>query len=101
MPIAAWRVVHVPGRPHRVRPRYRAGSGAASAHRDAVPARRRFPVLMALVYGLFLVLVGLTASAQAGLVSAHVSATMLNNVVVTDASLVRTFANGTLRVSDL
>ncbi len=57
-------------------------------------------MLMALVYGLFLVLVGVTASAQAGLVSAHVSATMLNNVVVTDASLVRTFANGSLRLTD-
>ncbi len=99
MPMAARHVPRMPRLPRRS-PARGAGRTGATHTRDAAPTRRRFPVLMALVYGLFLVLVGLTASAQAGLVSAHVSTTMLNNVVLTDASLVRTFANGTLRLSD-
>ncbi|CAN5617787.1 hypothetical protein BH20CHL6_BH20CHL6_06140 [soil metagenome] len=61
----------------------------------------RRPVLLLMVYGMFLVLVGVTASAQAGLVSAHFSTTMLNSIVGNDSATVRSFVNSTLTPEDL
>jgi diguanylate cyclase (GGDEF)-like protein/putative nucleotidyltransferase with HDIG domain len=54
------------------------------------------PVLLLLVYGAFLVLVGITATAQAAMVSAHFSAATLNDVVGSDAATIRTFVNAHL-----
>jgi len=64
--------------------------------------RHQRPVLLVLVYGAFLALVGITASAQAMLVSEHLSTTALNSIVASDAATVRTFVNGgSLLPSDL
>ena len=66
-------------------------------------ARRRVPrpVLLILVYGIFLVIVGLTAITQTALVSADFSATALNSTVSADAALVRLFVTGNLSPDDL
>jgi diguanylate cyclase (GGDEF)-like protein len=58
--------------------------------------RIRRPVLLLLVYGAFLALVGITATAQATMVSAHFSAAILNDVVGSDAATVRAFVNAHL-----
>jgi diguanylate cyclase (GGDEF)-like protein len=58
--------------------------------------RIRRPVLLLLVYGAFLALVGITATAQAAMVSAHFSAATLNDVVGSDAATVRSFVNANL-----
>jgi diguanylate cyclase (GGDEF)-like protein len=57
------------------------------------PPRIRRPILLILVYGAFLALVGITATAQAAMVSAHFNAATLNDVVGSDAATVRTFVN--------
>jgi diguanylate cyclase (GGDEF)-like protein len=54
------------------------------------------PVLLLIVYGAFLVLVGITATAQAAMVSAHFSAATLNGVVGSDAATIRAFVNAHL-----
>lgn len=59
------------------------------------------PVLLLLVYGIFLVIVGITATSQVVLVSAHFSSSTLESVVSTDAALVRSFANSNLMPADL
>jgi diguanylate cyclase (GGDEF)-like protein len=59
------------------------------------------PVLLIIVYGLFLVVVGVTAMAQTILVSVHFSNAALTEVVGSDAATVRTFVNLTLLESDL
>jgi hypothetical protein len=56
-------------------------------------SRIRRPVLLLLVYGIFLALVGITATAQAAMVSAHFSAATLNDVVGSDAATIRTFVD--------
>ena len=56
----------------------------------------RRPVLLLLVFGAFLALVGITATAQAAMVSAHFSAATLNDVVGSDAATIRTFVNAHL-----
>jgi len=58
--------------------------------------RTRRPVLLLLVFGAFLALVGITATAQAAMVSAHFSAATLNDVVGSDAATIRTFVNAHL-----
>ena len=55
--------------------------------------RIRPPVLLILVYGVFVALVGITATAQAILVSAHFSAALLNDVVGSDLATTRAFVN--------
>ncbi|MDQ6794945.1 MAG: diguanylate cyclase [Chloroflexota bacterium] len=55
--------------------------------------RIRAPVLLILVYGVFVALVGITATAQAILVSAHFSAAVLNDVVSSDLATTRAFVN--------
>jgi diguanylate cyclase (GGDEF)-like protein/putative nucleotidyltransferase with HDIG domain len=58
-------------------------------------------MLLALVFGVVLVLVGVTASALAAVVSAHLSSARLNSVVANDAALVEFFVNDKLRASDI
>jgi diguanylate cyclase (GGDEF)-like protein len=58
-------------------------------------------MLLALVYGVFLVLVGITASALVAVASAHLSNATLNGVISRDASLVELFVNGNLLVTDV
>ena len=57
-------------------------------------------MLLALVYGTFLVIVGVTATMQAVLVGTHFSTNALNTIVETDAGVVRAFADEQLRPSD-
>ncbi len=59
------------------------------------------PVLLLIVYGLFLGIVGVTATAQTLLVSLHFSTAALEATVGSDAATVRTFANGFLTTTDL
>ena len=59
-------------------------------------ARTRKPILLLLVFGVFLMIVGITALAQAVLVSTDYSYSMLKAVVGNDAATVRTFANANL-----
>jgi diguanylate cyclase (GGDEF)-like protein/putative nucleotidyltransferase with HDIG domain len=56
--------------------------------------RRRRPMLLALVYGVFLVLVGVTASALVAVVTLHLSSATLNAAVSDDGSRVQSFVNG-------
>ena len=51
------------------------------------------PVILILVYGVFLVLVGITATAQSMLVASHFSTSTLNAVVGSDAATTRAFVN--------
>jgi diguanylate cyclase (GGDEF)-like protein len=55
--------------------------------------RIRRPTLLILVFGAFLALVGITATAQAVIVSAHFSASALNDVVGSDSATARAFVN--------
>jgi diguanylate cyclase (GGDEF)-like protein len=64
-------------------------------------ARPPRPVLLALVYGTFLVIVGVTATMQAVLVGTHFSTSALSTIVETDGGVVRAFADEHLRPSDL
>ena len=61
----------------------------------------RRPVLLIVVFGFFLMIVGMTALSQAIVVSSQSSQTMLNAVVGSDAATVRGFANAYLVPSDL
>ena len=65
------------------------------------PTRIPRPVLLVLVYGIFLVIVGVTAAAQTVMVSANFSTTTLESVVGTDAALVRSVVNTYLTPADL
>ncbi len=59
------------------------------------------PVLLMIVFGLLLVIVGVTATAQTVLVSMHVSTATLNATMSSDAATVRTFVNALVGPSDL
>ena len=65
------------------------------------PSGVRRPVLYVLVYGIFLVIVGITAAAQTVMVSANFSTTTLESIVGTDAALVRSVVNTFVRPDDL
>jgi diguanylate cyclase (GGDEF)-like protein len=65
-----------------------------------VPARRR-PLLLGLVFGVLLVLVGITASAQTAIVTAHFSSSALAKTVDLDRTLIRLFVEGNLTPADL
>jgi diguanylate cyclase (GGDEF)-like protein len=64
-------------------------------------ARTRRPLLLALVYGVFLVLVGITTSALVAISSMHISRAMLDAVVSQDGAIAELFVDGRLRQSDL
>ena len=53
-------------------------------------AKRR-PIVFLLVYGAFLVVIGITATAQAMMTSSHVSASVLSSVATADRAVVGTF----------
>ena len=57
-------------------------------------------MLLALVYGVFLVLVGITASALVAVASMHVSSAMLAAVVSRDGAISELFFEGRLRQAD-
>jgi hypothetical protein len=61
----------------------------------------RRPTLIILVYSLCLVLVGVTASAQAGVITLRYQQTALQSVVDNDAGLIRAVVNSEVRLSDL
>ena len=63
-------------------------------------ARRR-PVVFLLVYGAFLVLVGITATAQAIMTSSHISTAVLSSVATADRAVVGTFIEAYLQGDDL
>jgi diguanylate cyclase (GGDEF)-like protein len=58
-------------------------------------------MLLALVFGVVLVLVGVTASALVAVASNHLANATLGGVVNRDATLVELFVNGELRADDL
>jgi diguanylate cyclase (GGDEF)-like protein len=58
-------------------------------------------VLLLVVYGVFLVVVGVTATAQTALVSLHFSTAAINSTVASDVAIVRTFVNDGLVAADL
>ena len=64
-------------------------------------ARSRRPILLTLVFGAFLVIVGITATSQAAIVSTELSSAMLEAVVGNDAATVRNLANSTMLESDV
>jgi len=55
--------------------------------------RVRRPILLILVYGVFLALVGITATAQGVIVSTRSSVAALNDIVGSDAATARAFVN--------
>src|ERR1017187_2377979 len=61
----------------------------------------RSPPLLALVFGGFLFIVGVTATGQSILVSSQMTTQSIDAVVAADASLVRILVNGTLGPADL
>ena len=65
-----------------------------------VPSARR-PLLLLLVFGAFLAVVGITAAAQAVMVSLHFSTGTLNAVVSSDSATVRALLNDAVRLRDL
>ena len=69
---------------------------------EHVPARARIrrPVLLFLVYGVFPMVVGVTATAQAVMVSAHFSTNTLSSIVSTDTTVVRAFVRSFVSPDD-
>jgi hypothetical protein len=63
--------------------------------------RARRPMLLALVFGIFLVLIGVTASALVAISSDHIKRTTLGAIVTRDRDLVEFFVDRTLTSSDL
>jgi diguanylate cyclase (GGDEF)-like protein len=58
----------------------------------SLPTIRR-PIVLILVYGVFLALLGITAAAQAKMVSDHFSVATLNDLVGSDSATTRAFVN--------
>ena len=63
-------------------------------------AHVRRPVVLLLVYGIFLMIVGVTATAQAVMVSAQFSTNTLNSIVSTDTTVVRSFVTSFVSPDD-
>jgi diguanylate cyclase (GGDEF)-like protein len=59
------------------------------------------PLLLLLVLGVFLAIIGVTATAQSLLVGTHFQTATLNDVVGSDAATTRAFVNAYLRPADL
>ncbi|MBI3750790.1 MAG: diguanylate cyclase [Chloroflexi bacterium] len=59
------------------------------------------PFLLMIVFGLLLVIVGVTATAQSVLVTLHITTATLNATLSSDAATIRTFVNGTVAPADL
>ena len=63
--------------------------------------RTRRPLLLLLVFGVFLVIIGITATAQAAMISLQFSAGTLNTVAASDSATVRAVLNDSLQLADL
>ena len=63
-------------------------------------AHVRRPIVLMLVFGIFLMIVGVTATAQAAMVSAHFSTNTLSSIVSTDTALVRAFVGSFVSPDD-
>jgi diguanylate cyclase (GGDEF)-like protein len=63
--------------------------------------RTRRPLLLLLVFGAFLAIIGITATAQAVMVSLHFSTGTLNTIVASDSATVRAVLNHTVTLRDL
>ena len=63
--------------------------------------RTRRPLLLLLVFGAFLVIIGITATAQALMVSLHFSTGTLSTIVASDSATVRAVLNDSLKLRDL
>jgi diguanylate cyclase (GGDEF)-like protein len=63
--------------------------------------RQHRPLLLGLVFGAFLLLVGITASAQAVMVSLHFSTGTLNTIVASDSATIRAVLNDAVKLSYL
>lgn len=74
------------------------GGGAASGLVLRRPPR---PILLLLVYGVFLVIVGITAAGLVALTSAHVTTIVLNQAVSTDGQAVRRLIGEQLQLADV
>ncbi len=77
------------------------GAAATPGDRTARHTFRRPPLLLGLVYGVFLILVAITATAQAVVATTHFSTQTLNATVARDRTLVRIFVDGNLQPGDL
>jgi diguanylate cyclase (GGDEF)-like protein len=75
-------------------------SAARPSDGFGVPARAQRPILLILVYGIFLMIVGVTATAQAVMVSANFSTNTLNSIVGTDTTVVRAFVRSFVSPAD-
>ena len=62
---------------------------------DRYETRSRRPLLLALVFGVFLVLIGVTATALVAVTAVHLSSATLQAVVDRDRSLIELFVNST------
>jgi len=85
------------------RPTYWSGYGfdpmrLARSTTDRAP---RAPRLLLLVFGIFLMLIGVTGSALVAVTSAHLAGATLNAAIARDVSLVDLFADEHLRAADL
>jgi diguanylate cyclase (GGDEF)-like protein len=78
-----------------------AGTALPNVCGDMTHARTRRPMLQALVYGVFLVLVGITASALVAVSSTHVSDAMLEATVSRDGAIAELALDGRLTQADL
>ncbi len=67
----------------------------------ALDRARRRPVVFMLVYGAFLVLIGITATAQAVLTTSHLQSSVLSSVTAADRAVVGTFVEAFLEERDL
>ncbi|HET7521073.1 MAG TPA: hypothetical protein VFK61_06005, partial [Candidatus Limnocylindria bacterium] len=74
---------------------------ANRAPADGFGRPRRRPMLLPLVFGVVLVLVGVTASALVAVASAHLRQVTLAGAVSRDAALAELFVNANLRASDV
>jgi len=68
---------------------------------SAASARNRKPIVLLLVFGVFLVLIGITAVAQAMMVSTDFAGAVLQSYVGNDAATIRSFAVANLTPGDL
>jgi diguanylate cyclase (GGDEF)-like protein len=67
----------------------------------AYASARRRPVVFLLVYGAFLVLIGITATALAVMSSSHLLTTVLSSVATADRAVVGTFIESYVQADDL
>jgi diguanylate cyclase (GGDEF)-like protein len=67
----------------------------------SAPRTSRRPLLLLLVFGAFLAIVGITATAQAVMVSLHFSTNALNSIVSSDSATVRALLDDTVTLADL